>query len=150
MSDDDNTNEIIIYTGPGGETRVQLRFTGPDVWMTQSQMAALFDVDVRTVNEHLGNVYNEGEIQPDSTIREFRIVRIEGARSVSREIKHYKLDAIISVGYRVSSKAATRFRQWATRILTEFAVKGHVIDVERLKDPEASDYFQELLDGQHG
>lgn len=145
-AEDDGTNEIIIYSGPDGKTRVQMRFTGRDVWMTQAQMAELFDVDVRTVNEHLGNVYSDDELEPGATIRDFRIVRLEGGRSVGREIKHYNLDAIISVGYRVKSKPATRFRQWATRVLTEFAVKGHVVDVERLRDPEASDYFQELLE----
>lgn len=144
--ENDNGNDIILYAAPDGAARVQMRFTGQDVWMTQAQMAALFGVTPPTINEHLGNLYAEEEIEAGATLRNFRIVRAEGSRQVSRDVQHYNLDAIISVGYRVSSKQATRFRQWATRVLTEFAVKGHVIDVERLKDPVASDHFQELLE----
>lgn len=145
-ADGERVDEIIIYSGKDGDVRVQMRFTGADVWMSQLQMAELFGVGVPTINEHLANVFNDGELDETATIRNFRIVRTEGARQVAREVKHYNLDAIISVGYRVSSKPATRFRIWATRILKEYAVKGHVVDVERLKDPEASDYFQELLE----
>jgi len=140
------TNEIIIYTGLDGQTRVQMRFTGRDVWMTQQQMGALFDVTQQDVSYHLNQIYKEGELDQTATHKEILLVELEGNRSVSRERKHYNLDAIISVGYRVSSKRATKFRQWATRVLTEFAVKGHVVDVERLKDPTSSDYFQELLE----
>lgn len=139
-------NEIIIYTGSDGSTRVQMRFTGRDVWMTQQQMAALFGVTQQDISYHLTQIYKEGELDQVSTHKEILSVEVEGNRSVSRERKHYNLDAIISVGYCVSSKHATRFRQWATRVLTEYAVKGHVVDVERLKDPEAADYFQELLE----
>ena len=145
-SSDDRVDEIIIYSGKGGQTRVQMRFTGADLWMSQLQIGERFGVDVRTINEHLVNIFNDGELDEAATIRNFRIVRTEGARQVTREVKHYNLDAIISVGYRVSSKPATRFRIWATGILKEYAVKGHVVDVERLKDRDASDYFQELLE----
>jgi hypothetical protein len=137
------TNEIIVYAGSDGKSRVQMRFTGRDVWMNQAHMAELFAVDVRTISYHLTNIFKEGELESDSVIQEIWITARDGKQYPT---SHYNLDAIISVGYRVSSKQATRFRQWATRILTEFAVKGHVVDVERLKDPEASDYFQELLE----
>jgi hypothetical protein len=139
-------DQIIIYTGSDGQTRVQMRFTGRDVWMTQQQMAALFDVTQQDVSYHLVQIYKEGELDQTSTHKEILSVEVEGNRSVARERKHYNLDAIISVGYRVSSKRATKFRQWATHVLTEYAVKGHVVDVERLKDPAASDHFQELLE----
>ncbi len=109
-------------------------------------MGELFGVTRETINYHVGNVYGEGELDRETTCREILQVRVEGVRNVERKIFLHNLDAIISVGYRVSSKHATRFRQWATRILTEYAVKGHVVDVERLKDPEAADYFQELLE----
>jgi len=145
-SDGQESNEVIIYTGSDGQTRVQMRFTGRDVWMTQQQMGELFGIAEHTVTYHLKTIYAEEELEPRATARKIRVVRTEGDRSVSRELDHYNLDAIISVGYRVSSKRATKFRQWATRVLTEFAVKGHVVDVERLKDPAGSDYFQELLD----
>jgi hypothetical protein len=145
-ADSQESNEVILYTGPDGQTRVQMRFTGRDVWMTQQQMGDLFGVARETVNYHVGNVYNESELDREATCREFLQVRVEGTREVERKVLLYNLDAIISVGYRVSSKRATKFRQWATRVLTEFAVKGHVVDVERLKDPAASDYFKELLD----
>jgi hypothetical protein len=98
------------------------------------------------VNIHLVNIYSEGELEREATCKESLQVRMEGARRVERPFLLYNLDAIISVGYRVSSKEATRFRIWATRIVREYAVKGHVVDVERLKDPDASDYFQELLE----
>lgn len=139
-------NEVFLYTAPDGSTKVQLRFVGKTVLMTQAQMAELFGVSVPTINHHLTNIFEEEELSVDQTIRSLRIVRIEGRNEVAREVKHYNLDAIISVGYRVSSKQATKFRQWATGVLTEYAVKGHVVDVERLKDPEASDYFAELLE----
>ena len=137
------TNEVIIYTGSDGNTRVEMRFTGRDVWMTQAQMAELLAVDVRTISYHLTKIFKEGELESDSVIQEIWITARDGKEYPTA---HYNLDAVISVGYRVSSKQATKFRQWATRVLTEYAVKGHVVDVERLKDPEASDYFHELLE----
>jgi hypothetical protein len=145
-SDASQPNEVFIYTAPDGATKVQLRFVGDDVLMTQAQMAELFGTSADNVGLHLKNIYAEGELEQETTTEDFSVVRSEGGRSVQRRILHYNLDAIISVGYRVSSKQATKFRQWATRILKEFTVKGHVIDVERLKDPAASDYFAELLE----
>lgn len=145
-SQSEEPNEVIIYSGSDGQTRVQMRFTGRDVWMTQQQMASLFDVTQQDISYHVNQIYKEGELDQASTHKEILSVEFEGSRSVSRQRKHYNIDAIISVGYRVSSKRATKFRQWATRVLTEYAVKGHVVDVERLKDPASADYFQELLD----
>lgn len=101
--------------------------------LTQRQIAELFDVDVRTISEHLGNVFSSGELEREATIRKFRIVRSEGSRQVTRSINHYNLDAIISVGYRVNSVRATQFRQWGTSVLRDFAIRGYVIDLDRLE-----------------
>jgi hypothetical protein len=112
-------------------------------------MAELFDKDVRTINEHLRNIFDEGELAREATIRNFRIVRTEGNREVSREIEHYSLPVILAVGYRVRSARGTQFRQWATACLTEFLLKGFVMDDERLKNPpspDVPDYFDELLE----
>ncbi len=103
--------------------------------LTQRQIAELFDVDVRTISEHLGNVFSSGELEREATIRKFRIVRSEGSRQVTRSIDHYNLDAIISVGYRVNSVRATQFRQWGTSVLRDFAIRGYVIDRQRLEQP---------------
>ena len=111
-------------------------------------MAELFDVDVRTISEHLGNVFSSGELEREATIRKFRIVRSEGSRQVTRSIDHYNLDAIISVGYRVNSVRATQFRQWATNVLRDFAIRGYVIDRQRMENGTflGEDYFERLLD----
>lgn len=140
--------ELILYESPGGKVRVEVHHEGETFWLSQRQMADLFGVDVRTINEHLRNIYQSGELLKERTIRNFRIVRTEGNRSVSREIAHYNLDAIISVGYRVNSAQATRFRIWATNTLREFIVKGFVLDDERLKLNKrfGKDYFDELLE----
>jgi hypothetical protein len=117
------------------------------VWLSQRQMAELFQKDVRTINEHIQNVFEEGELQREPTIRKFRIVQKEGARSVEREVEGYNLDVIISVGYRVKSQRGTQFRIWATQRLREYLIKGFVLDDERLKNPGPGrpDYFDELL-----
>jgi hypothetical protein len=138
-------DRFLIYTDDRG-LRVDLRYEGDALWMTQAQMSQLFGIDVRTVNEHLQNVYREGELDEGATIRNFRIVRSEGARAVSREILHYNLDAVISVGYRVSSAQGTLFRKWATGVLVQFAARGFVVDVERLKEPGHQDRITELRD----
>jgi len=123
-------SEIVIFEGDAEP--VEVRLEGETVWLTQRQMGALFDKDVRTVNEHIGNLYQEGELQADSTIRKFRIVRQEGKRRVQREIEHYNLDVIISVGYRVKSQRGVRFRQWATRVLREHLTQGYSLNEHRL------------------
>lgn len=140
---------IVLYQTEDGRTRVECRFEHDTIWLTQALMADLFQKDVRTVNEHLGNIYDEGELDRASTIRKFRIVRREGSRDVEREIDHYRLEAILAVGYRVRSPRGTQFRQWATTRLTEYLVKGFVLDDDRLKDPPGPgvpDYFDELLE----
>lgn len=146
-----NNNELIIFSSESGNTRVECRFEGETLWLSQAQMADLYGKDVRTINEHLSNIYDEGELAKDSTIRKFRIVRMEGNREVSREIDHYSLEAILAIGYRVRSTRGTQFRKWATSTLQEYLKKGFVMDDERLKNPtiahsSAPDYFDELLE----
>jgi prophage maintenance system killer protein len=114
-----------VYMAAGGELQLDVRIDSETVWLTQAQLAELFDVDVRTVNEHLVNIYGAGELERAATLRNFRIVRQEGRRTVERSISHYSLDAVISVGYRVNSKTATAFRQWATRVIRERLVTAH-------------------------
>jgi hypothetical protein len=142
-------SELILYQTPDGQTRIQCRFENENVWLTQALMAELFQKDIRTINEHLVNIYEEGELPREATIRKFRIVRSEGPRQVTREIEHYSLEAILAVGYRVRSQRGTQFRQWATARLKEYLVKGFVLDDERLKNPPGKghvDYFDELLE----
>jgi Virulence protein RhuM family/Fic/DOC family len=114
-----------VFMAPGGELQLDVRIDSETVWLTQAQIAELFGVQVPTINEHLVNIYDQGELERDATIRNFRIVRQEGPRSVQRNIGHYSLDAIISVGYRVNSKTATAFRQWATKIIRERLIGDH-------------------------
>ncbi|MBN1374266.1 virulence RhuM family protein [Candidatus Dojkabacteria bacterium] len=141
-------NEFLLYTAPDGEIKVEVFFANENIWLTQKRMADLFGVDVRTINEHLKNIYLSGELQRDSTIRKFRIVQNEGMRKVSRRIEFYNLDAIISVGYRVNSSQATRFRIWATERLKEYIIKGFAMDDDRLSNGRyfGKDYFKELLE----
>ena len=145
-----NTNKnFILYTATNGEVKLGVFVSDETLWLSQKNMAELFDVDVRTVNAHLKNIFNEGELIEDSTIRDFRIVQKEGNREVSREVAFYNLDAIIAVGYRVNSRRATQFRIWATNVLKEFIIKGFVLDDERLKQGEHTfkeDFFKELLE----
>ncbi|MDD2765538.1 MAG: virulence RhuM family protein [Opitutaceae bacterium] len=141
--------EILLYQTQDGQTRVECRFTDNTLWLTQALIATLFQKDVRTINEHLVNIYDEGELSREATIRKFRIVRQEGARQVAREIEHYSLPTILAVGYRVRSPRGTQFRQWATARLEEYLRKGFVMDDERLKHPPGPgvpDYFDELLE----
>jgi hypothetical protein len=142
-------SDIILYQTEDGRTRIQCRFENETLWLTQALIAELFRKDIRTINEHLVNIFDEGELTRDATIRNFRIVRIEGKRKVSREIEHYNLAAILAVGYRVRSHRGTQFRQWATARLSEYLVKGFAMDDERLKNPPGKghkDYFDELLE----
>ena len=143
--------ELVFFTSADGHTRVECRFESDTLWLSQVAMAELYDKDVRTINEHLINIYHEGELVQNATIRKFRIVRLEGTRQVSREIEHYSLDAILAVGYRVRSLRGTQFRQWATQTLKEYLIKGFVMDDERLKNPPVGnsavpDYFDEMLE----
>ena len=139
-------SELLLYQTEDGQTRVQVRLENETVWLAQKQLAELFQKDVRTINEHIQNIYEEGELQPAPTIRNFRIVQTEGGREVERDIAFYNLDVIISVGYRVRSHRGTQFRIWATQRLREFIVKGFTLDDQRLKDGGWTDaYFDELL-----
>jgi hypothetical protein len=142
------TGEFLVYVGDDGAAQVQVRLSEGTVWLTQKLMSELYGKDVRTINEHLKNIYEEGELDPTATIRKFRIVRTEGKRTVSRLVDHYSLPAILAVGFRVSSTQGTRFRQWATGQLDEFLVKGFVLDDERLKSGAniGDDYFDELIE----
>jgi hypothetical protein len=143
--------EIILYQTNDGRTRVECRFVADSLWLSQALIASLFQISVPTVNGHLANIYESGELDHEATIRKFRIVRMEGAREVAREIEHYNLDAILAVGYRVRSDRGTQFRRWATERLREYLIKGFTIDDERLKNPPTKgsgvpDYFDELLE----
>ncbi len=141
-------NDLLLYTTPDGGVKVDVIYEGETFWLSQKKMAELFGVDVRTVSEHLQNIYKTGELVEDATIRKFRIVQTEGSREVTREVEFYNLDAIIAVGYRVNSQRATQFRIWATQTLKEFILKGFVLDDERLKQGKrfGKDYFDELLE----
>ncbi len=141
-----HSSQIIIYQTEGGQTKIEVRLENETVWLTQKLMSELFQVAIPTINEHIKNIFREEELTPEATIRKFRIVQQEGDRDVSREVDFYNLDMIISVGYRVKSHIATRFRQWATQKLREYIVKGFVLDDERLKNPDQPfDYYDELL-----
>lgn len=138
-------SEIIIYQDENGVTNLEVMLENETVWLSQKQLSELFDVTTATINEHIKNIYLENELERDSTIRKFLIVQKEGTRNVKRQIEHYNLDMIISVGYRVKSNIATKFRQWATKTLKEYIIKGFVLDDERLKQAKNS-YFDELLE----
>ena len=141
-------SQAIFYTTSEGATRVEVLFQDETFWLPQKRIAELFGVDVRTVSEHLSNIFATEELEEAAVVRKSRIVRREGAREVRRAIDLYNLDAVISVGYRVNSRQATQFRIWATGTLKEFLVKGFVLDDERLKQGRrfGKDYFDELLE----
>ncbi len=140
--------EILIYSTPESEKKVEVYFEDETLWATQKKMSELFGVEVNTINYHLKEIFKSDELQESATIRKFRIVQKEGGRDVSREIDFYNLDATIAVGYRVNSYEATQFRIWATNILKEYITKGFVLDDSRLKQGKhwGKDYFDELLE----
>lgn len=142
-----STAEFLMFTAQAGENSIEARYEDETIWLSQKLMATLFEVDVRTINEHLKNIYKQEEQTETATIRYFRIVQTEGNREVNREVAFYNLDAIISVGYRVNSIRATQFRQWATQVLKDFAIKGFVLDKKRLENGSFlnENYFEELL-----
>lgn len=143
-----NTGKILIYQNEKGDTKIDVYFDGDTIWASQRMMAELYQVDVRTINEHIVDIYADGELEENRTIRNFRIVQTEGKRQVSRDIKHYNLDMILAVGYRVRSNVGVHFRRWASGVLTEFMKKGFVLNDERLRNPKefGADYFDELLE----
>jgi hypothetical protein len=140
-----STAEFLIFTGQAGEKSIEARYEDETIWLTQKLMATLFEVTVPTINEHLKNIFASGELGQDSAIRKFRITAADGKKYST---KLYNLDAIISVGYRVNSVRATQFRQWATHVLREFAIKGFVLDKKRLENGTflGEDYFERLLE----
>jgi hypothetical protein len=142
-----STAEFLIFSAQGAENTIEVRYEDETIWLSQKMMAELFDVDIRTINEHLQNIYNQLEIERKATIRNFRIVQNEGSRQVTRNVEFYNLDAIISIGYRVNSVRATQFRQWATQVLKKFAIRGYVLDKKRLENGIylGNDYYEELL-----
>ena len=143
-----NRGEVLLYSDESGKEYVSVVFKDETFWLTQKAMAELFNVNVPAVSKHLQNIYEEGELERDSTISKMETVQQEGERQVRRTVDYYNLDAIIAVGYRVNSKKATRFRQWATKTLREYIQKGFVINDEMMKNgrPFGRDYFDELLE----
>ena len=142
-----STAEFLIFTNQAGENTIEVRVEDETVWLTQKLMGVLFDVTVPTINEHLANLYTHRELSKTATIRNFRTVQKEGNREVTRNLDFYNLDAIIAIGFKVNSERAIQFRQWATGILRDFAVRGYVLDKERLKNGSFfnQQYFDNLL-----
>ena len=143
--------EFLLYRTADGRTRIECRFQDETIWLPQALMAELYEIGVGTINHHLKALYEDGELDREATIRDYRIVQLEGQREVAREIEHYSLDAILAVGYRVRGVRGVQFRRWATERLREYLVKGFVMDDERLKNPPhpelgVPDYFDELLE----
>lgn len=138
-------SEILLYQGKDGKARIETRLVNESVWLTQKQLSELFQTTVANINVHIKNIIGEGELEPERTIKDFLIVQNEGDREVQRQVAHYNLDMIISVGYRIKSAIATHFRQWATGRLREYIVKGFALDDERLKQAGGGSYFDELL-----
>ena len=137
--------QILLYQTPDGESRIEVRLQGETVWLSLDQMAELFQRNKSTISRHIKNVFEEGELQPDTTVAFFATVQMEGKRKVERDIAYYNLDMIISVGYRVHSYRGVQFRMWATRVLKEYIVKGFVLNDDLLKRAGGGNYFDELL-----
>ena len=137
-------NEIILYTDENGKTNVSVRFADEDVWVTQNQLAEIYNTTQQNISLHIDNIYKDGELPKDATHKDFLLVQKEGNRNVKRNVAHYNLDIIIAIGYRVQSDVAVRFRRWATQRLHEYIQKGFTMDDERLKQGR-NRYFKELL-----
>ena len=144
----ENETSFLMFQTESGNTRIQVRLEGETVWMTQKGISELFQKGISTINEHIKNIYSEGELSEEATIRKNRIVQNEGSREVEREVTFYNLEMILAIGYRVRSHRGSQFRQWATERLNEFIVKGFTMDDERLKEVRnlGQDYFDELLE----
>ena len=145
MNDNQN-GEIVIYQTEDGNTKIDVRFENETVWLTQAQLVDLYQSSKANISEHIKHIFEEGELDEKSTVRKFRIVRVEGNREVARDVTHYNLDMIISLGYRVKTMIATQFRRWATERLKEYIIKGFAMDDERLKNVGGGNYWKELLD----
>ena len=139
-----NENNVLIYQDDNGITKVTVRFSDEDIWVTQQQLAEVYDTTQQNISQHIDGIYKDGELMPKATNKKFLLVRTEGTRQVKRNIDHYNLDIIIAIGYRVQSQVATRFRRWATERLHEYIQKGFTLDDDRLKQG-GSRYFRELL-----
>lgn len=140
--------EYLTFLASGGTSGVEAIYVDESIWLTQKMMGVLYNVEPQTINEHLGKIYTDSELDENATIRNFRIVRTEGSRQVKRDILHYNLKSIIAVGYKVNSERAVQFRKWATNVIDEFTVKGYVMDDERLKNNGSvftEKYFEEQL-----
>ena len=142
---ENKTGEIVIYQTENGQTKIDVRFEDETVWLTQAQLVDLYGSSKANVSEHIKHIFEEEELSKEATVRKFRTVQIEGSRQVEREVECYNLDMIISLGYRIKSKVATQFRQWATKRLNEYIRKGFTMDDERLKEAGGGDYWKELL-----
>ncbi len=140
------TKEVIIYKSADGHSALSVHLENEDVWLSQKQLVELYQTAKSTVSEHIKNIYSDEELSPEATVRKIRTVQKEGDREVSRELDYYNLDVIIALGYRINSKIATRFRQWATARLKEYIVKGFTMDDDRLKNLGGGNYWKELLD----
>lgn len=147
MSTKNPPSEFILYQTEDGASRIQVRLENETVWLTQRQLADLYQLNVNTVSRHIKVIFDEGELRPEATVRQYRIVAPEAARVVERLVNHYNLDMVLAIGYRVRSARGTQFRRWATERLREYLVKGFVLDDERLKEGRSlgADYFDELL-----
>lgn len=141
-----NLSELLIYQTQDGQTKLEVRLNDETVWLTQAQLVDLYQSSKANVSEHIKHIFEEGELTKEATVRKFRTVQKEGSRNVEREIEHYNLDMIISVGYRIKSQVATKFRQWATLRLKEYLIKGFAMNDEQLKSLGGGNYWKELLD----
>lgn len=146
LPEEKHKGDIIIYQSESGETKIDVRLEDETVWLTQAQLCELYQSSKANVSEHIKNIFDEGELDEASTVRNFRTVQNEGTRSVTRTIAYYNLDMIISLGYRIKSSIATQFRRWATARLKEYMIKGFTMDDERLKNLGGGNYWHELLD----
>ena len=143
---ENKTGEIVIYQTDDGQTKIDVRFEDETVWLTQAQLVDLYQSSKANISEHIKHIFEEGELDEGATVRKFRTVQIEGSREVGREQVFYNLDMIISLGYRVKSILATRFRRWATELLKEYLKKGFLLNDQRLKEAGGGNYWYELLD----
>jgi len=145
---EENKGKILIYKSEKGDIKIDIYFANGELWLTQKALSELYQVGIPNINEHIKNIIDEGELEAEATIRNYRIVQMEGKRKVSREVQHFSFQMALAVGYRVRSRMGMHFRNWASQILTEYTQKGFVMNDERLKNPKSfgADYFDELLE----
>ena len=148
LSNNRELGDLLIYQNEKGETKIDAYFLDDTIWMTQKSLASLYQVSLKTINEHIVNIIKEGELDENRTIRNFRIVQTEGTREITRAVNHYNLEMILAIGYRVRNNVGIHFRKWASSVLSEYMQKGFVMNDERLKNPKefGADYFDELLE----